>query len=523
MKKILFSLLAIVGLVSSCTNDEIEVESYNDMTYNVSTQSVYEKFGIADDFKKRFLSENWSIGVFTYIYDEEGLLVASDSIHTKTFGKIEQDFTKLDVGKYTAITIEMLVEDEDNFQSDCWFILGQEKQSTLEIANRRIDGKLRFDAYWYNAVGVATTELIIEKGKAITYDITPNPIGVIIKCEMTNFNLSDYKSLDFLTKDQPLGRYLSPKITGDDRFDFKSYNEERTWSPRVYIYINEIDQFEAMHAYLLEEGSLNYSFGAFKKNSDGELDDSFYSHPRTLTVKDGYTYYGGMAFVGGSQPNDYDGIIFDSEDERDQWLDSQQPAAANFVAYPDVTLEWGSNAQTVNTAMNRKTISATSDNTNDDSYILTFMNSDYSTMYDCYFQTNQTNLHKTDIYTYDSASNVLNSLKSNYAYLGYDSDIQGELLSDGITGVIFFSGESVQTIIYLPLTGMSAPQKIKPTIASEPEYVTLPTINREYRCIEPTSRPRTPLYSGKIEQMKKNKDLIERIKSLKEHADVEMK
>lgn len=517
MKKIIFSLLAIVGLVSSCTNDEIEVESYNDLTYNVSTQSVYEKFGIADYFKSKFLSGNYNIGVFTYVYDQEGALVASDSVYTKTFGKIQQDFSKLKVGKYTAITIEMLVDGDNDYKSNRWIILGQDKEATLEIANRS------YTAYWYDAVGVATTELVIDKGMTISYDITPNPIGAIIECEMDNFHMSDYKRLDLLTKDQPFGRYLSPKITSDDRFDYKSYNEERTWSTRGLIWSDEIAPREGMDVYLLEEGSLNYIFGAFKEDSDGKLINSFYGHSHTRTIKDGYTYYGGMAFVGGSQPNDYDGIIFDSEDERDQWLDSQQPAAANFVAYPDVTLEWGSNAQTVNTAMNRKTISATSDNTNDDSYILTFMNSDYSTMYDCYFQTNQTNLHETDIYTYDSASNVLNSLKSNYAYLGYDSDIQGELLSDGITGVCFFSGESVQTIIYLPLTGMSAPQKIKPTIASEPEYVTLPTINREYRCIEPTSRPRTPLYSGKIEQMKKNKDLIERIKSLKEHADVEMK
>lgn len=521
MKKIIFSLLAIVGLVSSCTNDEIEVESYNDLTYNVSTQSVYEKFGIAEDFKKKFLSESWSIGVFTYIYDEEGLLVASDSIHTKTFGKIEQDFTKLNVGKYTAITIEMLVDDEDNFQSDCWIILGQEKQSTLEIANKS------YEAYWYNAVGVTSTQLVIEKGKSITYDITPEPIGSIVYCKFQDFDKSDYKMLAFLTKDQPFGRFVSPNINGADRFDFKKYNDERTFDVRGKVFKMEIEQEHYPAVYLLEEGDINYCFGAFKLDANNELINGFYARPSDRVyyeVKDGKSYYGAFIYVGGVESSDSDGMLFDTLNEREEWLLSHKSMGSKFVAYPDVTVEWGSDAQTVINTMNKKSITVSDEIMAGNYYSLIFLNSDITTVYNCYFETTKTNLFRLINATTDPADEVLSVLKMNYVYLGYDSDLQGELLTDGSTAVLFTIGDGMQEILYLPISTTSAPQlECESGKIPALEYVKFsPSISKECDCIQPTETAKLGV-SKMFKHLKDKKTFTEQIKSLKEHADVKMK
>ena len=57
MKKILYSLIAVLAMVmSSCSNDDIEIIKTGGVTFNVSTQGVYDDFEVSDDFKNRFLS-----------------------------------------------------------------------------------------------------------------------------------------------------------------------------------------------------------------------------------------------------------------------------------------------------------------------------------------------------------------------------------------------------------------------------------------------------------------------------------
>ena len=103
MKKILYSLIAVLAMVmSSCSNDDIEIIKTGGVTFNVSTQGVYDDFEVSDDFKNRFLSGSYNVGVYTFIYDETGNLAASDSVYTQTFGNIPQTFTSLKTGNYTA-------------------------------------------------------------------------------------------------------------------------------------------------------------------------------------------------------------------------------------------------------------------------------------------------------------------------------------------------------------------------------------------------------------------------------------
>ena len=250
MKKYIYSLAAfLVTFFSACTNDDIEIEQIGvaptgDLTFSVSTQSVYDYFGVADDFKTRFLSGSYNIGLYTFVYDEAGNLAASDSVYTQTFGKISQEFKNLKEGNYTSITLEMLVDADHDYQSDNWVIVGKDKLSTLEIVNKNNA------AYWYSAVGVATHKFQVEKNKYNSVAVTPKGIGSIIDTRMTNFDQSEYKSLTLFTKNQPLGRYLDPNLLGDDRFHYGSYTAEREWTHRGYVFKSEISSIESPTIYL---------------------------------------------------------------------------------------------------------------------------------------------------------------------------------------------------------------------------------------------------------------------------------
>ena len=74
MKKILYSLIAVLAMVmSSCSNDDIEVFKTGGVTVNVNTQSVYNEFGMDDIIRDFIRDENkYGIKVFSFLYDNNG-------------------------------------------------------------------------------------------------------------------------------------------------------------------------------------------------------------------------------------------------------------------------------------------------------------------------------------------------------------------------------------------------------------------------------------------------------------------
>ena len=71
-------------VISSCSNDDIEVIKTGGVTFNISSESVYDDFGIAERFKNEYLSGSHKIGVYTFVYNENETLVASDSTYVQT-------------------------------------------------------------------------------------------------------------------------------------------------------------------------------------------------------------------------------------------------------------------------------------------------------------------------------------------------------------------------------------------------------------------------------------------------------
>ena len=454
MKKILFALVALLTIFfSSCSNDEIEISTVGklqDLTINIPTQNVYDNFNISEDFKNNYLSGSYNIGLYSFIYNNNGDLVASDSLYTQTFGKVSQTFKKLLEGDYTIITVEMLVNADNNFESDSWVLIGKDKLETLEIMNKN------YRAYWQSAVGVATQKITISKNANSNIDLVPKGIGSIIDTYITNFDKSDYKYMALCTKDQPVGRYLAPSYTGDARFHYTKYNESNTWSPRGFVIDNEVKNCYIPSIYLLEEGEIKYCFGAKIPEKDGSFGRNFYKYGESsFTINDGKTYYGGFHYVGGINQT-CEAKLFNSINEFNSWYKK-----VSIILDAEPYLTWGANASTIENYMLNCGMLFNEDgiNTEQGLYWSSYDNPNKTLYYEYRFNTDKTNLQSV-LMSYSSEAysmeDVLKTLRTKYTDYGYDEELGGYLLGANETILLVFKNDSGFGVLYVPNTSSNA-------------------------------------------------------------------
>lgn len=451
MKKTLYFLFAFFAIfISSCSNDDIEIIKSGRLTLNVSTQSVYDDFGVSASAKSYLLSKSYCIGLYSFVYDKEGNLVASDSIYTKTFGAVSIETPSLNEGEYTVVTLEMFVDTSQNYESDSWVIVGKNNLETLEILNRN------YVAYWYSAVGLAVSQIeISDSDKAI--NVVPKGIGVLIDTRMTNFDSSDFKFVAFNTKDQPKGRFLSPNYQGEERFHYLEYNEKNVWSLRGCEYNKSNNHYETLSSkettiiYLLEEGNLKYCFGAKKLDENGKLPTSFYDFPKggsTLTVKDGETYYGGFHYI---QNDNCVTCLVRTENE---YLDWYKQISVTVSQDAEPYLVWGASATTVNSYMQKSGMTFLEDGMNKDNtlYYMAYSNPKNTLNYEYRFDTSKTNLdnllmtYSSSVYSFDE---VLASLKKDFTYKGYDESLGGYYFESSKTLALMIKDDNSFRVLYV--------------------------------------------------------------------------
>lgn len=462
MKKILYCLTALFAvMLASCSNDDIEVLQTGDVNFSVNTQSVYDEFNMSNTVKEKFLADNVKLGVYTFVYDEKGDLAVSDSMYTKTFGLVQQNF-KLPKGEYTTITIEMMVDEDLNNMSESWIIIGKDKLSTIEIVQRQDE------AYWYSAIGYSSNRITVSDDNGQTVDVTPKAIGSIIQVNALRFNnTTDYDLLYFTTKDQPRGRFLSPEYTGDNRFDYEKYNAENTWSVRGYVYAESFDFEEGMSVYFIEDGRVHYgiepSHTVVLENGNlgyGQWPHSFPSENSYYEFRDGQRYYAGLAYLGGGGVNECSAAVFDNYNSYQTWT-SQLPDLPASKADADPYLTWGANAATVKSYMTNKGLIFKNDGVNSEKeiYWSAYKNSNNNHGYEYRFYKDKTNLKSVlESYAVNSynKTDILNRLKLKYKYVGYNSKLGGELLtSDTVVLLVYDLNDANIGVLYVPNTSSS--------------------------------------------------------------------
>lgn len=423
-------------VMSSCSNDDIEITKTGELTLNVSTQSVYDDFSVSDEFKERFLSGSYNIGIYTFIYDKDGNLAASDSVYTQTFGNISQKINGVVTGSYTVVTLEMLVDADNNYQSDNWVIVGKNSLSTLEILNKD------YTAYWYSAVGSFSKEIEIVNNENLSVNVVPKGIGAIIHTRMTNFDNSNYDCLSLLTKEQPVGRFFNPSLKGEERFHYDHYNASHTWTTRGYVYPSDgLKNIISPSVYLLEEGNIKCCFGPQKENTSGELDESFIAYPNNstiLSIEDGKIYYGGFHYLGGVDETCTAGF-FNTSNQYLKWYNSLPS-----ILVPNLYLSWGgtvTNAQSFmksyNMTLGLKGQGVLQDNGN---YAISFTGKNKVSDISYFFTSKDRGLVEVDVRYHKnnvSANQIVEYLNSAYTLLAKNDDAYMYKTSDSKTVIMF--------------------------------------------------------------------------------------
>ena len=469
MKKILYSLIAVLAMVmSSCSNDDIEVIKTGGVAFNVSSQGVYDDFGISDDFKNNYLSGSYYIGIYTFVYNSDGSLAVSDSLYTKTFGNVEQRFDNLKYGEYTVVSVEMLVDEDDSYQSAAWRIIGKEKLSTLEIVHKDFIDKSKkeedksYVAEWQMAVGCATCNFVIDRKDEYVLNLIPKGLGAIINTYMTNFSQSNFKALFFYTKNQPVGRYLNPNLVGDDRFHYDKYTEERVWTHRGGAWYDYIPDPFKPRVYLLEAGNVLCCFGAHIENADGTLNPGFNSCPNDNTkylVEDGKTYFAGFHYLGGEN-EDCIGDIFCEYSQYLKWYSSLPTSII-----PKLYQTWGASVRDVQKYMNNYEMVLGEEGVaslqDDGNYAISFIGRNQENSIYYVFTSQTSGLFEIMINYPNNNSNftqILDYLNSNYELLVNSEDIYMFVSSDEKTGVVLSPVEDSLVLVFIDMNSSTSTQ-----------------------------------------------------------------
>lgn len=457
MKKYLYIIVALFCTLSACTDGkEIDINYSSGLTLNVSTQSVYDNFELTESLKNGLLGgKGYSIGIYSFIYNDKGLLVASDSTYVETFQRVNQNFKSMRDGNYTLVTLEMIVENEDDYSSPNWVILDKDNLETIKLVNKN------YVSYWYSAVGLYTGPISINHKDGQEIRIDPKGIGVVINNYCMYFDSSNYVYVGFFTKDQPKGRLLSPSYTGADRFVHDSYNESDVWTSRGYIYNggSPLEDYDGFDIYLLEEGLIRYCYGAHKLKSDGSIDWGFYPCPSansTFTVKDGMTYFGGYLYKGGQAGQDCVANLFDTYNDFYKWYNENKVDKNSYVL---PYLEWGSSFNSVKSYMTNAGLEFVKSDVNEATEIFwsIFRNSASTILYQYQFDKNQNNLKA--VYTsfdtdYFNMSSIKSDLTKIYGEGDYNETLDGYIFSSYQTVLLLSNNVSdgYIDVLYIPNT-----------------------------------------------------------------------
>lgn len=268
MKKYIYIAIALVmGVFTSCTDkDEIEIIQHHDININVNAADLYNSWDAGSFINFLGNQKSYSIGITTLIYNDKGELCNEVLSTTRLLESIQQSVPSLKEGKYTFVTVECMVNTDNDNQSPTWSIDSKELLDSVRVVSSR------YEVYWYNCLGLATTEVEVSKNST-NVSVTPKPIGCFVDFECENFDKSKYDYLGFYFKNVAAGMYLNPNRNDNEKYYYKDgYLESNVWNARGYFYSTEgLPESDESTLFVLENGNINYCFGPSKIEEDGSI------------------------------------------------------------------------------------------------------------------------------------------------------------------------------------------------------------------------------------------------------------
>ena len=300
MKKIFFAAISLMMMLVtiSCSNDEIVVEKVG-RRYNlacvVNTQGIYDKFDLANDVRDTYLRDgSRSIGVHTYLYDNNGDLVKSDLKVLSTYNAATVNYENLVEGSYTVIVVETLVNPDVNNTSEDWSFEGVDKLSTVKV---KTNGTLG----WASIIGVTSKTFNLSNNTELSLD--PEALGARINYYCYNVGNASYivdgsskriQVMGLATTDILNYYHLNPQLSLNDR-----YSEDLTATGYTNVRASmSTERFDAGYYtyFYIVEREVTWRFCW---QFDGNKSWSNYKKTNiTSTIENGKTYYAGFYYLG---------------------------------------------------------------------------------------------------------------------------------------------------------------------------------------------------------------------------------
>lgn len=456
MNKILFAAFSLLSLlfITACSNDDIVIDKIapkHTLTYKVSTQGMYDDFGVADNIRENYLrDQDYILGVFTYVYGSNGDLASSQVTTSTNFGTVEQTFEGLSEDVYNIITIETLV-DPSTILPDDWRFENTDKISTIQIK------RLSDETYRSSILGVHK-ELNFNLNGDKSSNVTPQGIGSIVNFRCYNFDTSDYVNLGFGTIDgaeiyrldpslQPKDRYVG-NLTGSGYFQLRSKITTAKASEGYY-----------MPTYILDN-EITWTMGGQNQSQSSGTTWSLMDNYYQATIEDGGIYEAGFYYINGQIAycfgDDYDEFI----SWRDYWNDYVAGASSSTV-FAEPYLVWGGTVSAVKSYMSG--YQAGNDGNpiamDDGSYVLWYSGKNKEAEIDYYFTSATSGLNEVVVF-FESSKVTLDGLNSDFSGKGYtyvtyieDADAYAYVTSDEKSYVyIMKNTEDYWMVLYLSAT-----------------------------------------------------------------------
>ena len=202
MKKIFFGLIAIsIGVFSSCTNDDIEINSttapvQDALTISVDLSNFYSGYNF-DDTKhnidqiaeafRTFNSENKKlIQVRSLIYNKNSEELVDSIVSYVTNTNAVTVTKNLLPGEYYAITSIVFADDSSANQA-WWFVAEREKLSTAKLCPRN-----RFSKW--SILSLSTESFVVTRSQPARVNTTPSPLGALVYEYYQNFQYKNEAS-----------------------------------------------------------------------------------------------------------------------------------------------------------------------------------------------------------------------------------------------------------------------------------------------------------------------------------------
>lgn len=412
MKKYIYLSLFLVASLffSACTNDDIKIDKLlpkHTVTYNVSTQGMYDTFGQTSYVRENYLREDTlCIGITTFVYDTNGRLVDSKLATIKNFNSTPQTFDNLLEGQYTFVTIETMVNPINNNKSSCWSFDDTENLSTLKITQTRKPSRVNILGVCYETVSVAND---------VSVSVSPEAIGSFINFHCYNWENSKYLNLGFATQDILKYYSLDPKLSRKDRFN-RDLTASDHFNIRGTLRTESASQGYYLPIYILESDIDWSNAGQDESSINTSSWTPWATHSTTL--EDGKVYETGFYFLYSENDNNYADSYFGDKNGFNSWKKDWDDLMASLTAvFVEPYTTWGGSVASVKTYMSNYNLGGT--NTNDDgSYVLWYYGNNREEEIDYYFESATGGLFMAYVFL-NSEEVGEDELSSTFNELGY--------------------------------------------------------------------------------------------------------